>query len=248
MNNQLSPIEAALVTNDLSKLTTNERMMYYKNVCESVGLNPLTQPLAYISLNGKLTLYAKRDATDQLRKINNVSISISSREKIDDIFIVTAKAKNADGREDESIGSVNISGLKGDALANAYMKCETKAKRRVTLSICGLGLLDESEADSIKGAVFVQEKQIEAKAIAPSVKPTSVVEDKKDVIDAPKKVLNMAPISRQQADELKAVGTSKKLDVNAINKIVYDATKKTKWSDLTVSEYETILNTVLSHE
>ena len=29
------------------------------------------------------------------------------------------------------------------------MKAETKAKRRATLSLCGLGLLDESEVDSI---------------------------------------------------------------------------------------------------
>jgi hypothetical protein len=38
-------------------------------------------------------------------------------------------------------------------LANALMKAETKSKRRVTLSICGLGFLDETEADSIPGAV-----------------------------------------------------------------------------------------------
>lgn len=37
-------------------------------------------------------------------------------------------------------------------MANALMKAETKAKRRVTLSICGLGLLDESEIDTMKGA------------------------------------------------------------------------------------------------
>jgi hypothetical protein len=37
-------------------------------------------------------------------------------------------------------------------MANALMKAETKAKRRVTLSICGLGMLDESEVESIPGA------------------------------------------------------------------------------------------------
>jgi hypothetical protein len=47
---------------------------------------------------------------------------------------------------------VSIAGLKGDALCNALMKSETKSKRRVTLSICGLGLLDESEVGTIKDA------------------------------------------------------------------------------------------------
>ena len=32
------------------------------------------------------------------------------------------------------------------------MKAETKAKRRVTLSICGLGMLDETEVESIPDA------------------------------------------------------------------------------------------------
>src|SRR6185312_3719783 len=37
------------------------------------------------------------------------------------------------------------------------MKAETKAKRRVTLSICGLGMLDETEVDSIPDARRVQD-------------------------------------------------------------------------------------------
>lgn len=36
--------------------------------------------------------------------------------------------------------------------ANAVMKAETKAKRRVTLSAVGLGLIDESEIETIRGA------------------------------------------------------------------------------------------------
>jgi hypothetical protein len=54
-----------------------------------------------------------------------------------------------DGRIDEATGAVTISGLKGEALANAMMKAETKAKRRVTLSMSGLNMLDESEVKDI---------------------------------------------------------------------------------------------------
>jgi len=43
-------------------------------------------------------------------------------------------------------------GLKGEAAANAFLKCITKAKRRVTLSISGLGFSDETEMDDIPGA------------------------------------------------------------------------------------------------
>jgi hypothetical protein len=53
------------------------------------------------------------------------------------------------GRRDESTGAVYVANKKGDDLCNTYMRGETKAKRRVTLSICGLGILDESELDTL---------------------------------------------------------------------------------------------------
>ncbi len=153
MRNAIAPVEApdaklieeVLVGGDLSKLSPVQRVSYYNRVCESLGLNPLTRPFEYITLSGKLTLYAKKDATEQLRLIHRVSITELSTQQIGDVYVVTAKATNADGRTDASTGAVSIAGLKGEALANALMKSETKAKRRVTLSICGLGLLDETE-------------------------------------------------------------------------------------------------------
>jgi hypothetical protein len=145
-------VEQVVVQGDLARLDAGQRVTYYRQVCESLGLNPYTRPFDYITLNGKLTLYAKRDATDQLRKLHGVRVAIIARERVDDIYVVTARATLADGRTDESIGAVAIGSLKGDALANALMKAETKAKRRVTLSIVGLGWLDETETDSIPAA------------------------------------------------------------------------------------------------
>jgi len=164
MEKQIAPlpnfngVEKALIEGDLSKLTPDQRLKYYLEVCQSLGLNPLTRPFDYIVLNGKLTLYAKRDATDQLRKNYNVSVQIVARETIGDLYVVTARATMPDGRFDESIGAVAIAGLRGDALANAMMKAETKAKRRVTLSICGMGFLDETEVESIPDARLPEEK------------------------------------------------------------------------------------------
>lgn len=148
-----SLLEQVLLKGDLAGLAPAERVAYYRRVCESLGLNPLTRPFDYIILNGKLTLYAKRDAADQLRKRDGISIQIVSREQVGDLYIVTARATTTTGRTDESIGAVNLAGLRGEALANATMKAETKAKRRVTLSIAGLGWLDESEAGSTPDAI-----------------------------------------------------------------------------------------------
>lgn len=152
-------IEAALVEGDLSKLSTEDRIVYYSRMCESVGLNPTTKPFEYLKLNGKLVLYALKGCTDQLRSLRSVSIAIVARENVGDVYVVTARATMPDGRCDESTGAVACAGLRGENLANALMKAETKAKRRVTLSVCGLGILDESEVDSIPSAQRVTEPQ-----------------------------------------------------------------------------------------
>jgi len=148
-NGSADIIERVVLAGDLSKLTPQDRVSYYQKTCQSLGLNPLTRPFEYITLNNKLTLYARRDATDQLRGIHKVSMQIVGREQVGDVYIVTARATMPDGRMDESTGVVTTAGLRGDALANALMKAETKAKRRVTLSVIGLGWLDESELETI---------------------------------------------------------------------------------------------------
>lgn len=166
-NTNAQIIENVLIGGDLSLLSNEQRVIYYNRTCESLGLNSLTKPFDYIRLNNKLVLYAKRDATDQLRSLRKVSVKIVSREKVGDVFTVTAQATTPDGRSDESIGAVSIGKLAGDALANALMKAETKAKRRVTLSICGLGLLDETEIESIPTVPHVDVPKVKLAEPAP---------------------------------------------------------------------------------
>jgi hypothetical protein len=143
-------MESVLLKGDIGKLTPDERVKYYGEVCRSMGLNPLTKPFEFITLNGKLQLYALRTCADQLRKINGVSLEIVSREIAHDILTIHVRAKLPDGRSDEDLGAVAFpDSLKGEARANAELKAVTKAKRRATLSICGLGWLDETEVEDI---------------------------------------------------------------------------------------------------
>ena len=158
-------IESVLVGGDLSKLTPEQRLSYYNRMCETLGLNPLTKPFAYLTLNGKLILYALKDATEQLRKLHGVSITELGSDQVGDVFVVTAKAQDRTGRTDAATGAVATGSLKGDALANALMKAETKAKRRVTLSICGLGMLDETEVETIHQPVVVEAPKGERPAL-----------------------------------------------------------------------------------
>ena len=149
---QAELVERAIIGGDLSKLSPADRTTYYMRVCESIGVNPLTRPFDYMNLSGKLTLYARKDCTDQLRRIHGISTKIMSRQNIEDLYVVTVAASSKDGRTDESDGIVVLGGLRGEAAANAMMKAETKAKRRATLALCGLGLLDEDEVAMVPGA------------------------------------------------------------------------------------------------
>ncbi|MEK9723282.1 MAG: hypothetical protein VW405_07335 [Rhodospirillaceae bacterium] len=81
---------------------------------------------------------------------------------MDDVFVVTAIAADKTGRTDAATGAVAIGNLTGESLANALMKAETKAKRRVTLSLCGLGMLDESEVETIPDAQVVLDEPVPA--------------------------------------------------------------------------------------
>ena len=145
-------LEAYIAAGDIGRLDPSQRISLYKAVCDSLGLNPLTQPFEYLTLNGKVQLYAKKSCTEQLRQIHGVSVLALEQEMRGDILCMTARVRDRSGREDIATGAVNLKGLAGEALANAYMKCETKSKRRATLSICGLAMLDETEIDSIQGA------------------------------------------------------------------------------------------------
>lgn len=147
-----SLLERVVIGGDLSKLSAQDRLLYYRELCQSLKLNPLTQPFQYLSLSGKLVLYARKDATEQLRKQHGVSITKLEGATTEGVYVVTAYAKDAHGREDVATGAVAIENLRGEAKANALLKAETKAKRRVTLSLCGLGMLDETEVETIPGA------------------------------------------------------------------------------------------------
>jgi hypothetical protein len=142
-------VEKVLLSGDLTVLSVDDRLNYYKTVCKALGLNPFTRPLEYIVLNGKMTLYARKDCTEQLRRLYNVGVVESKRESEGDLCIVTVKVQDKNGKTDIATGAVSVKGLATTDLANAIMKAETKAKRRATLSICGLGFLDESEVEDI---------------------------------------------------------------------------------------------------
>lgn len=247
-------LEQLLINGDLSSLSANERLDYYAKVCESLGLNPLTKPFAYIKLNGKLVLYALRDCTEQLRKLHNVSISGMHCELVGEVYIVKANFMNGQGRLDQATGCVPIKGLTGENLANAYMKAETKCKRRGTLSICGLGMLDETEVESIPDAEAEGAKKFQK--LTPIQPSTVVVEgpqgtaelSRAPVADPPAVTIGNGPERRALEAAIGELAKGFGIDHETQRKQVKDAMGKEfgveHFADLTPEQFEIVFGWV----
>jgi len=173
-------VEQALILGDMKQMDGAMRVAFYKAVCLSVGLNPLSQPFTVMERQDKtMWLYANASCTQQLAALHRVSFKDLKREHQtilgEPMYIVSVTACLPDGREVPSQSVVSLtkkkreiagqwpSGdpkfrdildanaepvlvpLRGDALANAIMRCDTKALRRATLALVGLGWM---QADS----------------------------------------------------------------------------------------------------
>jgi hypothetical protein len=159
--------ETLVVNGDLSAMSQEQRIQYYKLVCERVGLDPYQKPFDLIKLSGKLTLYANKTCTAQLTSIRGLRVAIVAREVIGDQYVVTARCETPTGSYSEDIGAVTIGGMRGDAASNAMKKAATQAKRRAILSACGLGMLDEEEVVQVQGAERIE---------LPPIKPATTSE------------------------------------------------------------------------
>jgi hypothetical protein len=191
-----------------------------------MGLDPFTKPFDILRLNGKEVLYCTRSGTQQLNKLHKVSHLITSRDTNAEagVYIVTSKASLPDGRCTESIGAVNIAGLKGEMYANAIMKAETKAKRRATLDLLGLGVLDESEAETIPNATTVALQTMVEALPQMEVESVEVIEE-----DAELSIGRLAIAIKKASNivELKAVYDANKHKIET-NQFIKDQLKARK--------------------
>ena len=142
-------IESLVARGDISDLSPCDRAKYYLQMCEMLGLTAATQPFAILRLNGKEILYPTRGATDQLAAIHRLNREIIDGPKVIDVagtkmIYAVCRVTHPNGRIETACATVALS----DPLT-AMMKAETKAKRRATLSILGLGMLDETEVNDI---------------------------------------------------------------------------------------------------
>lgn len=226
MSNELAQINAGdqiyevLIHGDLSTLSKPDRAKYYASVCQSVGLNPLTKPFEFITLNNKLTLYALKGCTDQLRAIHGISIDPPTITKDNGFITVAVTGTDKTGRRDSEIGVVSERDMSGN-YANAIMKAVTKAKRRLTLSMVGLGMLDETEVETIPNAVYERPEPtpLPANASAEMMKQNATRVYKDDWKWTKEELKEFSTLIKNEGDDLaEAVCYAQRMGVNSREK------------------------------
>jgi hypothetical protein len=179
-------IDQAIMLGDMRPMKPEMRLAFYRAVCLSVGLSPLSQPFTPMERQDKtIWLYANATCAQQLAALHEVSFTNWRRRTYDlggePIHEVLVTATLPSGRSTEALAVVSltkkkreVSGswpsgdpkfrdvldadaepvlipLRGEALCNAIMRCETKAFRRGTLQIIGLGWM----ASELEGSKIV---------------------------------------------------------------------------------------------
>ena len=149
---------SALAAKKLENFTDEEKVQHYAEVCEALELDPRKRPFEYLYVDNEyegrnLILYVTKSGSNQLRAVRAIDVEPVTITIQAGVAIAVANAKDKTGRIDSCVGAVAVEGLTGKSLANAVMSAETKAKRRVTISISGIGLLDETEVQDLSGTV-----------------------------------------------------------------------------------------------
>lgn len=167
--------EALILQGDISRLTPAQKTEYAVTLCQKLGLEPLTKPFQVLKFQGKEQLYPLKGATDQLRKQHKISLSVDRTWLENGLYFCQVTGTTPDGRTDSDVGFAIAGGIgedgkeflfRGEALGNALLKAVTKAKRRVTLAMCGLSMLAPEEVQDMPGAMTAEIIYPEPKTLA----------------------------------------------------------------------------------
>lgn len=233
-------VEQSLIEGNLANLTPEKRVQLYMATCKSLKLNPLTKPFCYILVSDwendteKLILYAARNCTDQLRAIYGITTVPGSLKqwREEGMLKASISMRMRSGRTDSDIGIIPMERyskkrgqykLQGLSLANAEMHVVTKAKRRATLSLCGLGgIVDETELDTMKvvggttpdGRIFRYDREDED--VSPRERAQAIASEKVAELTEKKANASQTPREPQPAPTEKKAAIVREVEVRVL--------------------------------
>lgn len=145
MNQQHAQVLDLLARGNLNGLSNEQILQVYIARCDAMGVDARTQPFDILTLRNNKILYPNARLADQLIGQRGLSVEVLNEETTSDgLYRVRVKVSDRVRSVDAS-AALLVKGLSGESLANAWMKCETKATRRGVLRFCGLGGLPNAD-------------------------------------------------------------------------------------------------------
>lgn len=181
-NSQVSieAVHRVITAGDLSQMSPDDQIRLYMEACRDLGLNWRTKPFILSKIGqGTTQLYLTADGADQLAALHNVSILKIEDHSTANACRITMTVGLPNGRQMMKMAGVSTSGLGGQALENARMKCETKAWRRAVRAIVGMNTYGPPAGETF----FDPADMPSAEEIETLVMATPIDEDA-DVLDA----------------------------------------------------------------
>ena len=141
--------DSVISRGDLSGLSPEQKIAYYRAQCERLGLDPLARPFDLLRLSGKEVLYLTKGGSDQLAMRHKLSRRVVRGPVVEDwsgtkVLVCVVECSTPDGRVEQDMGTVPLKDPVNDPL-----KCLSKARRRCTLALLGAGMLAEDEVDDV---------------------------------------------------------------------------------------------------
>lgn len=212
-----------LVSGDLAPLNEAQKWVYYKGLCERLGLDPFTRPFKLIKFQGKETLYADATLAEQLASLRSLTVD-NIEEYIDAKGNLVIKCKVYGPEQNRFItarGVVAYEALSGDAAANAQMKCETKAFRRSVLKYCGLSEYQGAEDAPKEGVeVEVGPAKEAPKAVLPKRRPAATVAKKEEAPQTPPPEREPEPGTEPETEAEEVQETEEEVDTET-GEVIY---------------------------
>jgi hypothetical protein len=162
----------------VSHFDKSQKQALLSKLCMTLGLNEETQPFRiYTNSMGEEYIYATKECCAQLRHRECISI-----EEIDIPIIlgntisVRVKGSNKHDRTSWEIGSVGVDATLTPAQeAHAIMTAVTKAKRRLTLCLSGLGVLADVELEDMVQVIDKGHGDLPDSALSQELKAASEI-------------------------------------------------------------------------
>jgi hypothetical protein len=151
----------------LDQLSSAQLIEFRAKLINYLGLNKWTLPFRFYSdTSGGIYLYATKECCAQLRELRGISV-INTTDYVRDDVLKTITIKitgvNKNGRTSIATGSVCYENSLPADYHNHIMWAETKAMRRLTLDLSGLGVLADIEVRDMQGVaalnVIEEEKE-----------------------------------------------------------------------------------------